>query len=137
MQISFSVRVSFALSYVIIAKNSENKKRKLFSCDVHSFATVWVLPHIWWITGWNFLQNNYWKRIKKSLISLPVVVLITTPILEATEKGVIPVLDAGIHLRKFLCCKEIDYRVNTDNDNLLNSYIFFYCFIAGISYYQY
>ena len=24
-----------------------------------------------------------------------------------TEKGVIPVLDAGIHLRKSLCCKEI------------------------------
>ena len=30
---------------------------------------------------------------------------------EATEKGVIPVLDAGIHLRKSLCCKKIDYRV--------------------------
>ena len=27
---------------------------------------------------------------------------------EATEKGVIPVLDAGIHLPKSLCCKEID-----------------------------
>ena len=25
----------------------------------------------------------------------------------ATEKSVIPVLDAGIHLRKSLCCKEI------------------------------
>ena len=36
---------------------------------------------------------------------------------EATEKGVIPVLDAGIHLRKSLCCKEIDYRVKPDNDN--------------------
>ena len=35
----------------------------------------------------------------------------------ATEKGVIPVLDAGIHLRKSLCCKEIDYRVKPDNDN--------------------
>ena len=32
-------------------------------------------------------------------------------IIEATEKGVIPVLDAGIHLCKSLCCKEIDYRV--------------------------
>ena len=30
---------------------------------------------------------------------------------EVAEKGVIPVLDAGIHLRKSLCCKEIDYRV--------------------------
>ena len=38
-------------------------------------------------------------------------------IIEATEKGVIPVLDAGIHLRKSLCCKEIDYRVKHDNDN--------------------
>ena len=28
--------------------------------------------------------------------------------LKAAEKGVIPVLDAGIHLRKSLCCKEID-----------------------------
>ena len=36
---------------------------------------------------------------------------------EATEKGVIPVHDAGIHLRKSLCCKEIDYRVKSDNDN--------------------
>ena len=35
----------------------------------------------------------------------------------ATEKGVIPVLDAGIHLRKSLCCKEIDYRLKPDNDN--------------------
>ena len=38
-------------------------------------------------------------------------------IIEATEKGVIPMLDAGIHLRKSLCCKEIDYRVKPDNDN--------------------
>ena len=38
-------------------------------------------------------------------------------IIEATEKGVILVLDAGIHLRKSLCCKEIDYRVKSDNDN--------------------
>ena len=30
---------------------------------------------------------------------------------EVAEKGVIPVLDAGIHLRKSLCCKEIDFRV--------------------------
>ena len=37
--------------------------------------------------------------------------------IEATEKGVIPMLDAGIHLRKSLCCKEIDYRVKPDNDN--------------------
>ena len=37
--------------------------------------------------------------------------------IEATEKGVIPVLDAGIHLRKSLCCKEIDYRDKPDNDN--------------------
>ena len=36
---------------------------------------------------------------------------------EVTEKGVIPVLDAGIHLRKSLCCKEIYYRVMPDNDN--------------------
>ena len=26
-------------------------------------------------------------------------------------------LDAGIHLRKSLCCKEIDYRAKPDNDN--------------------
>ena len=26
-------------------------------------------------------------------------------------------LDAGIHLRKSLCCKEIDYRFKPDNDN--------------------
>ena len=36
---------------------------------------------------------------------------------EVTEKGVIPVLDAGIHLRKSLCCKEIYYRVKNDNSN--------------------
>ena len=36
---------------------------------------------------------------------------------EATEKGVIPVIDAGIHLRKSLCRKEIDYRDKPDNDN--------------------
>lgn len=41
----------------------------------------------------------------------------TRPKREATEKGVIPVLDAGIHLRKSLCCKEIDYRIKPDNDN--------------------
>ena len=38
-------------------------------------------------------------------------------IIKVAEKGVIPVLDAGIHLRKSLCCKEIDYRVKPDNDN--------------------
>ena len=36
---------------------------------------------------------------------------------EVTEKSVIPVLDARIHLRKSLGCKEIDYRVKPDNDN--------------------
>ena len=40
-----------------------------------------------------------------------------TCIQKVAEKGVIPVLDAGIHLRKSLCCKEIDYRVKPDNDN--------------------
>ena len=28
--------------------------------------------------------------------------------IKVAEKGVISVLDAGIHLRKSLCCKEID-----------------------------
>ena len=50
---------------------------------------------------------------------------------EATEKGVIPVLDAGIHLRKSLCCKEIDYRVKHDNDDFRSfsaTFINFYTF---------
>ena len=35
-----------------------------------------------------------------------------------TEKGVIPVLDTGIHMRESLSSKEIDYRIKSDNDDL-------------------
>ena len=65
------------------------------------------------LESWSAWSCFTWNIAVKSLTHI----YWTALFYEVTEKGVIPVLDAGIHLRKSLCCKEIDYRDKPDNDN--------------------